>query len=77
MTPLFQSKRRFILVSGLLWGVPLWALMIWVTWQLRGIGWWLYLLAICLAGGLAWGLCMWHYFSWRRKGADSGQEDNA
>jgi hypothetical protein len=39
----------------------MWLLVVWLTWDLRGFGWWLFLLIVCVAGGLLWGVCMWYY----------------
>jgi hypothetical protein len=61
VSPLFHSRRRFVLISGAGWGMPMWLLVVWLTWDLRGFGWWLFLLIVCVAGGLLWGVCMWYY----------------
>ena len=69
-----QNKRNFYVYSILVFGLPSWPMLIWITWDYSRHPMWIAFLGIVsLGGGLLWGFGMWHLFvrPWGARGGDN------
>lgn len=56
-----SSKRNTVMFGAIAWGVPMWFLEIWITWDFsHAFLWIVFLGVVALGGGLLWGWGMWH-----------------
>ena len=59
-----RSKRNFFLFSILGFGIPIWLLEIWLTWEYIHSALWISFLAVVsLGASLLWAFGMWHFFN--------------